>query len=200
MARNDRRKAVYLRFVGWAKDARLTRESDSLMELEAPSQSGRWRGLNPRMLEWAMMRTGCQRGKESGISKANIFCRCFKSGYKGEEMARETASTAFSRRKVEKNSSNIHHPQRIWRKCHAIQLSPTSDFNLHPFFLPASPSYALRYRGHPQNFSLRQMLRDNSPPIVRLSVIRFNRMQLPVVVCSPLYTSRVVNLMRSGNR
>lgn len=35
---DGRRKAAYLRFVGWAKDARLTRKTDSLMELEAPSQ------------------------------------------------------------------------------------------------------------------------------------------------------------------
>lgn len=60
------------------------------MELQAPSQSGRWRGLNRRILEWAMTRTGCQRGKESGISKANIFWWCFKSGYKGEETVRGT--------------------------------------------------------------------------------------------------------------
>lgn len=90
MVRNDRRKAAYLRFVGWAKDARLTRETGGLMELEAPSQSGRWRGLNPGILEWATTRTGCQRGKESGISKANIFWWCFKSGYKGEETVRGT--------------------------------------------------------------------------------------------------------------
>lgn len=144
------------------------------MELEAPSQSGRWRGLNPRILERAMTRTGCQRGKESGISKANIFCRCFKSDYKGEEMARETASTAFSRHKVEKNSSNTHHPQRIWRKCHAIQLSPTSDFNLHPFFSSSFAFIRFTISRSSVNFPLRQMLRGNFPPIVRRSAIRFN--------------------------
>lgn len=30
--------------------------------------------------------------------------------------------------------------------------------------------------------------------------IRFNRMQPPVVICSPLYTSRAVSLMGTGNR